>query len=338
MAASKKMRPLDHLSLIRRFGEERQESIDEDLHGLLSQVCRKLGAVRSLPEVLDIYFELLCNVFYVFAYNHMDGVRSDDDVQKYQTYLCDLVDDVVEYAGHNLPAGFAVEAWRHDVRDALRRQASDWGSEAINRADGIKRGILEAESPPAVQNVRPVPSHRFRGRDPLFRDVTADDPPSIHVKEVRDDLLGKLRKHCSIWDQPNPNSLLSPDLMRGLLSSVRLPHDNPPAPAASPSAEQNIEGTTSEAPPVLTEADPIAAERSAMMADFRSRAKRCGITVTDALVAQAANPKWTERTPVGRWKRNDPRCTRQDDRMIRALLSKDPSSIWPRLVRTRSPK
>jgi hypothetical protein len=76
--------------------------------------------------------------------------------------------------------------------------------------------------------------------------------------------------------------------------------------------------------------DAVAAERAAILAAFKTKARNQGIKVTDEMVAKATNPgKWNDRTMVTRWKRNDPKCRPIHDRMIRAVLSRDPSSIWP---------
>ena len=76
--------------------------------------------------------------------------------------------------------------------------------------------------------------------------------------------------------------------------------------------------------------DAVAAERTAVLAAFKTKARSQGIKVTDEMIAKAAKPeKWNTRTMVTRWKRNDPKCRPIHDRMIRAVLSRDPSSIWP---------
>jgi hypothetical protein len=76
--------------------------------------------------------------------------------------------------------------------------------------------------------------------------------------------------------------------------------------------------------------DPIAAERSSAILKFKSRAKAQGIRVTDEMVAKAAKPgKWNTRTMVTWWKRNDKRCERPHDRLIRSVLARDPRSVWP---------
>jgi len=109
----------------------------------------------------------------------------------------------------------------------------------------------------------------------------------------------------------------------------------------NPQSAKTPGGEIAAASPVLLEADesktlddtdpdPIAAERTALMSSFRAKAKRQKIKVTDEIVAKEANPgKWHDRTMVGWWKRNDPRCRAVHDRMIRAVLSRDPASIWP---------
>jgi hypothetical protein len=68
----------------------------------------------------------------------------------------------------------------------------------------------------------------------------------------------------------------------------------------------------------------VIAERMALIQAYKRECKEHGIKVTDAMIAQAASPKWNERTPVARWKVNDSRCTAADDVMIRAVLKKKP--------------
>jgi hypothetical protein len=70
--------------------------------------------------------------------------------------------------------------------------------------------------------------------------------------------------------------------------------------------------------------DPITEERTALLVDYKRECRECGIKVTDTMIAQAASSRWNERTPVQRWKRNDPRCTPGDDAKIRSVLKNKP--------------
>jgi len=76
--------------------------------------------------------------------------------------------------------------------------------------------------------------------------------------------------------------------------------------------------------------DTVAAERCEKMSAFKAKGRRrCGIRITDEMVAEAASSgKWSDRTMIGWWKRNDPRCKPPHDRKIRALLDRDPASVW----------
>jgi hypothetical protein len=74
--------------------------------------------------------------------------------------------------------------------------------------------------------------------------------------------------------------------------------------------------------------DPVAQERRAALLEFKAKGKRLGIKITDPMVAQAASPKWNDRTMVTWWKRNDDGCKPFHDRRIRAVLAKDPAIIW----------
>jgi hypothetical protein len=86
--------------------------------------------------------------------------------------------------------------------------------------------------------------------------------------------------------------------------------------------------------PLSTEAqkqndDAIKNERNAALKTLKDRARAKGIRVTDAMVAKAAKNTWNDRTMVTWWKRNDPQCKPSHDKLIRAVLGKDPASIWP---------
>ena len=75
--------------------------------------------------------------------------------------------------------------------------------------------------------------------------------------------------------------------------------------------------------------DPVAAERTALLTEFKARGRAVGIGISDEMVAKAANPgKWNDRTMVTRWKRNDPRFKQPHDKKIRAVLARDPRSVW----------
>ncbi len=67
-----------------------------------------------------------------------------------------------------------------------------------------------------------------------------------------------------------------------------------------------------------------AEERTLLLNAYKREGKERGVRITDLMIAQAASTKWNERTPVQRWKRNDPRCTAGDDAKIRGVLQKKP--------------
>ena len=70
--------------------------------------------------------------------------------------------------------------------------------------------------------------------------------------------------------------------------------------------------------------DTVAAERAALLRAYKDKGKERGIQITDQMIAKAANPgRWTERTPVQRWKRNY-KCTPGDDVRIRSVLKDEP--------------
>ena len=70
-------------------------------------------------------------------------------------------------------------------------------------------------------------------------------------------------------------------------------------------------------------------ERQQLMKDFKAKARKQGIKVSDEMVAKKAKPEWNDRTMVTWWKRNDKGCKPFQDRLIRAVLEKDPLSLWP---------
>jgi hypothetical protein len=76
-----------------------------------------------------------------------------------------------------------------------------------------------------------------------------------------------------------------------------------------------------------SEEDAVALVRTRELNRFKALAKRKGIRVTDQMLAHAADPNWNDRTIVGWWKRNDPRCTTKMDRKIRAVLARDPALL-----------
>jgi hypothetical protein len=49
-----------------------------------------------------------------------------------------------------------------------------------------------------------------------------------------------------------------------------------------------------------------------------------GVKITDQMIAKAARPSWSERTPVQRWARNDTRSGPGDDKAIRRVLQTEP--------------
>lgn len=78
----------------------------------------------------------------------------------------------------------------------------------------------------------------------------------------------------------------------------------------------------------LAPADVVAAERIGLINRFKAAGRSKNIRATDEMIAKAANGRWNDRTMVTWWKRNDTRCESRHDKMIRAVLAKDPSSLW----------
>jgi hypothetical protein len=82
----------------------------------------------------------------------------------------------------------------------------------------------------------------------------------------------------------------------------------------------------------------VTADRQSLLAAFKTTARGQGIRVTDDMVAKAANPgRWNDRTMVTWWKRNDDRCKTPHDKKIRALLVKEPGSIWSPSIKPKRP-
>jgi hypothetical protein len=74
----------------------------------------------------------------------------------------------------------------------------------------------------------------------------------------------------------------------------------------------------------LATPDSIAEERKRLLVAYKLECKRLGVKVTDDMIAKAASPTWTERTPVTWWKRNDPLSKPAVDHAIRRVLIKKP--------------
>ena len=109
------------------------------------------------------------------------------------------------------------------------------------------------------------------------------------------------------------------------------------APQTDPKTDRQpvpASGAATENPPFLQgenqNTDTVAAERTALLDAYKREGKEHGIRITDEMVAKAASSKWNERTPVQRWKRDDPRCTPGDDIKIRSVLKKKPHLSPPR--------
>jgi hypothetical protein len=76
--------------------------------------------------------------------------------------------------------------------------------------------------------------------------------------------------------------------------------------------------------------DPVVkAERRRLYGEFKAKykaeAQKRGVKVTETWVAHQACPRWHDRTPVRWWKADDPRSTRNADRLIRAVLTHPPT-------------
>ncbi len=65
-------------------------------------------------------------------------------------------------------------------------------------------------------------------------------------------------------------------------------------------------------------------DRKMLLIAYKQEAKSHGIKINDEMIAKAANPGWNDRTPVKRWKADDPRCTDADDAKIRRVLREKP--------------
>ncbi len=70
--------------------------------------------------------------------------------------------------------------------------------------------------------------------------------------------------------------------------------------------------------------DAVAKERKASLEAYKDECRQAGVRINENMIAEAASRLWHERTPVQRWKRNDPRSTPADDAKIRAVLKNKP--------------
>ncbi|HEV2232641.1 MAG TPA: hypothetical protein VGV68_04460 [Terriglobia bacterium] len=64
--------------------------------------------------------------------------------------------------------------------------------------------------------------------------------------------------------------------------------------------------------------------RSELLLAYKREGREAGVKITDLMIAKAASQSWNDRTPISRWKRNDPRCTAADDFKIRRVLKTKP--------------
>jgi hypothetical protein len=81
---------------------------------------------------------------------------------------------------------------------------------------------------------------------------------------------------------------------------------------------------TKPTPTARESTDPVKAERTRLLQAYRDEGWKSGLRITDKMVAEAARPTWHDRTPVQRWKRNDPRSNSGDDVAIRRVLRVQP--------------
>jgi hypothetical protein len=70
--------------------------------------------------------------------------------------------------------------------------------------------------------------------------------------------------------------------------------------------------------------DATEISRAELLNHYKAEGKKLGRKITDKMIAEAASPNWHDRTPVQRWKRNDPRSTTGDDAAIRRVLKLRP--------------
>jgi hypothetical protein len=71
-----------------------------------------------------------------------------------------------------------------------------------------------------------------------------------------------------------------------------------------------------------TTADETAWERRQLLDGYKRECESRGIKVTNAMIAKEAG--WSDRTPVQRWLRNDPKSSPAEDARIRRVLRKKP--------------
>lgn len=99
--------------------------------------------------------------------------------------------------------------------------------------------------------------------------------------------------------------------------------------SAKSSLQPDMEDQREPSRPGARKVDPIAKGRRLLWNDFKSRALVQGIKINHRMLAKAAKSTWNDRTMVTWWLRNDPGCKPQHDKLIRAVLAKDPQSLCP---------
>jgi len=113
------------------------------------------------------------------------------------------------------------------------------------------------------------------------------------------------------------------------------PRQQSPLVQSEPKSESGASVAPNEPQPAAVEGtgagtDTVAMDRAARLTAFKAKGRSQGIRITDEMVAKAAKPgSWNDRTMVTWWKACDPRCKLPHDKKIRAVLERDPSSIWP---------
>jgi hypothetical protein len=149
----------------------------------------------------------------------------------------------------------------------------------------------------------------------LVREVLARQysvkPEEVTWEQIRHELTGLFRWYPALTMIPTqPNADTSPREKKGETASEDISISDEIMDANAPQQTADTH-------------DQIAAERAELLAAFKSKARAQGMKVTDAMVAKAA-----KKTMVTWWKRNDPHCKPVHDRLIRAVLAKDPALLW----------
>jgi hypothetical protein len=161
---------------------------------------------------------------------------------------------------------------------------------------------------------RAVANHRYAGLPPL---------------EIGPAVLVGARSSHHVPETTTANNRDTPCSATGRPSSVD--EGNGDERFLEVAVESAVPGHNETDGPETISSDPASEKtrRMELVSRFKRKGLESGIRIRDEMLAKAASPTWNDRTPITRWKADSRKSSPADDRLIRKLLSRDPSTIWP---------